>query len=220
MLCPLPDLGTIIPKMGRRFKAAVSDIPLTGLAGVLFTPVQQRVLGLLFGQPERRFQGAEVIRLAGSGTGAVHRLLTRLADSGLVTVERVGNQKHYQANRASPVFAELQGLIVKTSGLLGPLRAALAGLSSRIRAAFVYGSIAKGKDKAGSDIDLMVIADGLHYADLFEALQGVEAQLGRTVNPNLMTPAEWRRKRSEPGFVSSIAGQPRLFVVGSDDELG
>lgn len=63
-----------------------------------------------------------MIRLAGSGTGAVHRLLTRLAKSGLVAVERVGNQKHYQANRASPVFAELHGLIVKTSGL--PARAA------------------------------------------------------------------------------------------------
>lgn len=198
----------------------MSDVPLTGLAGVLFTPVQQRVLGLLFGQPDRRFQGAEVIRLAGSGTGAVHRLLTRLAESGLVTVERVGNQKHYQANRASPVFAELYGLIVKTSGLLGPLRAALSGLSSRIRAAFVYGSIAKGEDRAASDVDLMVIAESLDYADLFRALQDVEAQLSRAVNPNVMTPAEWRRKRKQPGFVSRIASQPRLFVLGSENELG
>jgi len=90
--------------------------------------------------------------------------VTRLAEVGLVTVERIGNQKHYRTNRASPVFAELHGLIVKTSGLVAPLRAALAPLADRIRAPFVYGSIAKGQDRATSDIDLMVIADKLDYA--------------------------------------------------------
>lgn len=192
----------------------------SGLADVLFTPVQQRLLGLLFGQPDRRFQSAELIRLAGSGTGAAHRLLTRLADSGLVNVTRVGNQKHYQANRDSPVFSELHGLVVKTSGLAGPLRAALSPLAKRIHAAFVYGSVAKGTDRAASDIDLMVIGDELDYADVFSALQAAEATLGRTVNPNVMSLAEWRRKRKQEGFVSRIAGQPRLFLIGSDDELG
>jgi predicted nucleotidyltransferase len=205
--------------MGTASKRQEHPAPLSGLGGVLFTPVQQRVLGLLFGQPDRRFQSGELIRLAASGTGAVHRLLTRLAESGLITVERMGNQKHYQANRASPVFAELHGLIVKTSGLAAPLRAALAPLADRIRAAFVYGSVARGVDKAASDIDLMVIADELEYSDAFSALQTAEAQLGRTVNPNVMTLAEWRRKRKQAGFVSRIVGQPRLFVIGSDDDI-
>jgi predicted nucleotidyltransferase len=205
--------------MGNAEESRGPDIAATGLGAVLFTPVQQRVLGLLFGQPDRRFQSGELIRLAASGTGAVHRLLTRLANSGLITVERIGNQKHYQANRASPVFEELHGLIVKTSGLIAPLRAALEPLAKRIRAAFVYGSVAKGADQAASDIDLMVIADKLDYADVFGALQTVEAELGRTVNPNVMTVAEWNRKRGQAGFVSRIAGQPRLFVIGSDDDL-
>jgi len=209
----------IVPEMGTTTKAGGEPTPQGGLGGALFTPVQQRVLGLLFGQPDRRFQSGELIRLAASGTGAVHRLLTRLADSGLVSVDRVGNQKYYQANRASPVFDELHGLIVKTSGLLAPLRAALAPLSERIRAAFVYGSVAKGTDRAASDIDLMVIAEGLDYADLFSALQPVEAELGRTVNPNVMTLAEWRRKRKQAGFTARIAGQSRLFVLGSDDDI-
>lgn len=209
----------IIPKVGTIVQSRAHPSPSAGLAGVLFTPVQQRVLGLLFGQPDRRFQSGELIRLAASGTGAVHRLLTRLAVSGLITVERVGNQKHYQANRASPVFGELHGLIVKTSGLLSPLRAALAPLADRIRAAFVYGSVAKGTDQAASDIDLTVIADKLDYADVFSALQAVEAELGRTVNPNVMSLVEWRRKRKQPGFVSRIAGQAQLFVIGSDDDL-
>jgi len=209
----------IIPGMGTTTETPSHPAPAGGLAGALFTPVQQVVLGLLFGQPDRRFQSGELIRLADSGTGAVHRVLTRLAGAGLVSVERVGNQKYYQANRASPVFAELHGLILKTSGLLGPLRAALAPLAGRIRAAFVYGSVAKGTDRAASDIDLMVIADEIDYAELFEALQPVETVLARTVSPNLMTLPEWRRKQKQAGFVARIAGEPRLFVLGSNDDL-
>ncbi len=221
----------IIPIMGTRTSAVTAREPAppaltapTGLADVLFTPVQQRVLGLLFGQPERRFQSAELIRLAGSGTGSAHRLLTRLATTGLVTTERVGNQKHYQANAASPVFTELTGLVRKTVGLAAPLQAALTPLAGKIAAAFVYGSIAKGSDRADSDIDLMVISkDGksaLEYGALFAALQEAEAALARPVNPNLMSRAEWRRKRGEPdSFAARIAAQPHLFVLGSDDDL-
>ncbi len=209
----------IIPEMGTVMNSAVDSSPASGLAGALFTPVQQILLGLLYGQPDRRFQSAELIRLAASGTGAVHRVLTRLAGAGLVAVERVGNQKYYRANRASPVFNELHGLIIKTSGLLGPLRAALAPLSGRILAAFVYGSVAKGTDRAASDIDLMVVADGVDYTEVFSVLQPVEATLARTISPNLMSPAEWRRKQKQAGFVARIAGQPRLFVIGSDDGL-
>lgn len=210
----------IVPIMGTK-PASSAPLASTGLADVLFTPVQQRVLGLLFGQPQRRFQSAELIRLAGAGTGAVHRLLTRLAATGLVAVETVGNQKFYQANAGSPVFAELSGLVRKTVGLAGPLQAALAPLADRIAVAFVYGSIAKGSDRAGSDIDLMVIADDLDYAALYAALPAAEAALGRPVNPTLMSREEWRRKRAElDSFAARVATRPRLFVLGSDDDLG
>lgn len=191
-----------------------------GLADALFTPVQQRVLGLLFGQPQRRFQSVELIQLAGSGTGATHRILTRLADAGLVSAVRQGNQKYYQANLDSPVFAELRGLVVKTVGLVEPLRQALATQADDIHAAFVYGSVAKGMDHASSDIDLMVISDTLSYPDLFDALQSAETGLSRPINPNVMTNAEWARKLAQPdSFVTRIAAQPKLFVIGSDDEL-
>jgi predicted nucleotidyltransferase len=209
----------IVTEMGTPSTVRAQEVAPSGLASVLFTPVQQRVLGLLFAQPERRFQSAELIRLAGSGTGAVHRLLVKLARAGLATVTQVGNQKYYQANQSSPVFAELHGLIVKTSGLLGPLGVALAKLAGRMDAAFVYGSLAKAADHSASDVDLMVISDKLDYLDLFSAFQSAEVQLARTVNPNVMTLTEWRRKRKQAGFVSRIASQPRLFVVGSDDDL-
>ena len=190
------------------------------MAGALFTPVQQRVLGLLFGQPDRRFQSAELIRLAQSGTGAVHRQLARLEEAGLVTVDRMGNQKYYQASHQSPVFQELHGLIAKTVGVAEPLRRALARHTHRIRAAFVYGSVAKGTDTGKSDIDMMVITDRLTYPTLYEALQPAEALLGRSINPTVMTTREWSAKQSVPdSFAKRISEQPRIFIHGSDDDL-
>lgn len=216
----IPDLGMIVPNMGISIRDPLAPAA-SAAADVLFTPVQQRVLGLLFGQPDRRFQSAELIRLAGAGTGAVHRLITRLASSGLVRAESVGNQKFYQANPDSPLFSELCGLVQKTVGLAGPLRAALAPLAGGIEAAFVYGSMARGTEQAASDIDLMVITDELDYAALYAALSEAEAALSRPINPNLLSRAEWQRKRTESdSFVARIAAQPRIFVIGSEDGLG
>jgi predicted nucleotidyltransferase len=215
----IPEMGTIIPMTGTAQDRSHPDAT-TALADVLFMPVQQRVLGLLFGQPERRFQSAELIRLAGAGTGAVHRLLIRLAATGLLRVETLGNQKFYQVNEQAPVYAELVSLVRKTVGLAGPLRAALAPLASRITAAFVYGSVARRIDHAAGDIDLMVIADNVDYASLIAALSKVEEALGRPVSPNLMTRAEWQRKRAEAdSFAARIAAQPRVFVIGAEDGL-
>ena len=198
----------------------IGSTTTTRLADALFSPVQQRVLGILFGQPERSFRGSEIIAGAASGTGAAHRQLMRLAESGLLTVTRVGNQKHYQANRASPVFAELSGLVLKTSGLVGPLAAALAPLENAISAAFVFGSIAKRVDTAASDIDLMVITDVLHYGELYNALQPAEKTLGRTISLHLSTLDDWRSKcMAGHPFVSKVSSQPRIFVLGSDDAL-
>lgn len=212
-LAGVPKKGMIIPDMGK-------PKPLGGLAETLFTPVQRRVLGLLYGQSERRFQSAELIRLAGSGTGAVHRFLGRLEGSGLVDVTRVGNQKYYQANHDSPVFTELRGLVVKTVGIAEPLREALTPLSARIRAAFVYGSVAKGSDHASSDVDVMILSDVLTYTDAYEALQRAERMLDRTVNPTVMTTREWRAKRAKAGsFVARVMKEPRIQLMGDDDEL-
>jgi predicted nucleotidyltransferase len=192
-----------------------------GLADALFSPVQQRVLALLFGQPGRTFRSAEIIALAGSGTGATHRQLLRLADCGLVKVTSVGNQKHYQANRDSPVFSELHGLVVKTIGLVGPLEKALSRFRERIQMAFVYGSIAKGTDTAQSDVDLMVISDDVAYSDLYDALQEAEADLQRAVHVSLDTAAEWKRKLAVGNpFVTKVQAQHKILLIGSADALG
>lgn len=190
------------------------------LVDALFSSTQQRVLGLVFGQPDRSFYATELIGMLGVGSGAVQRELARLAGSGLVTVRHVGTQKHYQANPDSPIYPELTRLIAKTVGLAEPLRAALSPFAARIQAAFVYGSVAQGTDTAKSDIDLMLIGEDVSYAEIYEALQAVESSLGRPVNPTVFSMAEWSRKREESqSFVAKVAARPKLFLIGSDQEL-
>jgi predicted nucleotidyltransferase len=101
-----------------------------------------------------------------------------------------------------------------------PLKRALHPLARRIRAAFVYGSVSKGTDTARSDIDLMVVSDTIAYPDLFAAVQGAEAELARPVNPTVMTSTEWRSKRARrDSFVARVVAQPKLFVIGSENDL-
>lgn len=177
-------------------------------------------MGLLFGQPDRTFFATEIIRTLGAGSGAVQRELARLEQSGLAVVSRIGNQKHYQANPNSPLFAELASIAQKTVGIAEPLRRALRQLSKRISAAFVFGSIAKRTDTARSDIDLMVISDELTYPDIFAALETVSAKLGRTVNPTVHTRKEWSRLLNEENsFVVRVMQQPKIMIIGSEDDL-
>ena len=191
------------------------------LADALFGSTQQRVLGLLFGQPERSFYANELIALANSGTGAVQRELARLVQSELVSVRQSGNQKHYQANPQAPIFPELCGIAQKTMGLAEPLRAALAPLAGHIRAAFVYGSVAKRQDTASSDVDLMLISDQLNYGELYAALEVLTERLGRTVNPTIYSPAELaQRVQRGDAFITRVLQQSKIWIIGDEDALG
>jgi predicted nucleotidyltransferase len=190
------------------------------MADALFPRVRQRVLALLFGHPDRSFYANEIIGWVDAGSGAVQRELARLTDAGLVTVARIGRQKHYQANQQAPIFAELRGIVLKTSGLRDELRAALEPFEQKVRAAFVFGSVARGEDDAESDVDLMVISDELTYADLFDALESASARIARSVNPRIYTTADLARRLDEQNaFVTRILEQPRIWLVGNDDDL-
>lgn len=187
----------------------------TSLADALFSGTQQRVLALLFGQPQRSFFATELIGLVNAGSGAVQRELKRLTESGLVTTTPVGNQRHYQANPESPLFAPLREIVLKTSGLAEPLRDALAPLASRIKAACVYGSVASGADTAQSDIDLLVVADDLSLEALYKALAAVEKLLARPINPTLYSLAELRkRKKAGNPFLTKVLNGPVLQLIG------
>jgi predicted nucleotidyltransferase len=209
--------------MGMKKRAAgkaVSIQPLS-MADALFSGTQQRVLGLLFGQPARSYYATELIALAGIGSGAVQRELARLERSGLVTVRAVGNQKHYQANGHAPLFSELCGIVQKTTGLADPLREALQPFESQIEAAFVYGSVAKGRDTAASDVDVMVISDELTYGEVFAALENAGVRLGRPVNPTILSRKELaKRAKADSAFVTRMLSQAKVWLFGGKDALG
>jgi predicted nucleotidyltransferase len=216
----IPNLGSKMPKMGIR-KGATKRAKRGGsLADALFSTTQQRLLGLLFGQPDRSFYATELIELASAGSGAVQRELARLEQSGLATVRRIGTQKHYQANADSPIYEELRGIARKTVGLAEPLRKALTPLASKIVAAFVYGSVAKRQDTASSDIDLMVISDAISHADLFKAVEPVTDHLRRVINPTVYTRAELAKRIKEKNhFVTRVLAQPKVWIYGSEDDI-
>ena len=138
----------------------------------------------------------------------------------MIVTRRIGHQKHYQANAASPLYSELRSIVLKTVGLAEPLRDALKPLASAIRAAFVYGSVPKATDQSASDIDLMIVSDSLTYGDVFGALEQVARTVGRQVNPTVYTAAEFsKRARAENAFVTRVLEQPKLWVIGSEDNL-
>jgi len=214
-------MGIIIPIMGSKtLKYDFLPAVASGVADALFSKVQQRVLSVLFGNHSRSFYANELIALVGSGSGAVQRELKHLAAAGLVTVTRIGNQKHYQANASAPVFEELRGLVLKTSGLVDVLRSALAPLAGQINFAFVLGSVAKATDTVTSDIDLLIVSNTLAHGELFEALEPATNRLQRTVNPTLYSRSEIdSRLRAGNPFIKRVLAQPKLWVIGEADGL-
>ncbi len=218
----MPEMGNIRPskaaRPAHRKPAARREDSPTSLADALFTTTQQRVLGLIFGQPSRSYFASELIGLTGSGSGAVQRELKRLASSGLVTVRRIGKQKHYQANADSPVFGELRALVRKTVALGEPIRQALAPIADRVSLALLYGSTVKGTDTAASDVDLLVVSDNLTLETLYAALEPAETRLARKVSPRLYTTGEFdtRRARGNP-FLKRVLDGEHLVLLGSVD---
>lgn len=191
----------------------------SNIGDALFTKTQQRVLGLLYGRPEQSFYLNEIVRLADVGRGAVNRELESLSAAGLLTETRQGNQNHYQANSENPIFNELKAIIQKTFGIADILKAVLTPLLPKIDLAFVYGSMAKGNEHAASDIDLLLVSDAIGYGDVMAILAPVEQQLGRTINPTLYTRAEFaERQLSNQAFISRVLSQPKLWLVGEDDQ--
>lgn len=205
-------------RAGRASRQLGSESATRSLSDALFSGTQQRVLALIFGQPQRSYFARELIKLARSGSGAVQRELQRLEKSGLVTVTQQGNQKHYQANQSAPVFPELRSIMLKTVGLAEPLRTALAPLQRRIRFAALYGSTAKGTDTAYSDIDLLVVADDLLLEEIYAAIAPAERDLARRISPTLYTPEEFQRRRSSgDSFVSKVLTGDHIVLIGDED---
>ena len=191
------------------------NVMQSNIGEALFTKTQQKVLGLLYGHTERSFYLNELINLAGMGRGTIRRELDKLSDVGLITAKKQGNQIHYQANDHHPVFQELKSMVKKTFGVVGVIQAALADILPEVSFAFIYGSIAKGSEGAESDVDLMIVADGVSYADVMEVLSSAEEQIGRTINPTIYNQDEFRKRlNSNQSFLSRVLSQEVLWIKG------
>jgi predicted nucleotidyltransferase len=208
-------------------------LQVTTIADSLFTKTQQKVMGLLFRKPDTSFYLNEIVRLADMGKGTIKRELEKMTQAGLLTVKRIGNQTHYQANPASPVYDELISISRKTFGLADIIRQALQADSSfladdslftddpslakgSIQYAFIYGSIAKGEDTAQSDIDLMIIGDDLAYADVMNLLIPIEKELQRPINPSIYTLEDFNKKLDEKNsFIVRVLEQKKINVIGN-----
>ena len=185
------------------------------IADALFTKTQQRVLGLLYGNPGQSFYTNEIVRIADMGNGTITRELERLAAAGLLAVSRSGNQRHYQANVGSSVYKELVTLIKKTSGVVTHLQKALQPISDKILFAFVYGSMAKSEETPTSGVDLLLVSDSLSYSDVLSALIKAEKTLGRKISPTIYTEQQFnRRLQGQKSFLASVMNQPKLWVLG------
>jgi len=185
----------------------------------LFGKTQRALLALFFARPEQSFYLRQIVRLAGIGQGAAQRELARWVEAGLLVRTQRGHQVHFQANRESPVFAELKALTVKTAGVADVLREALAAVADRVTLAFVHGSVARGTEKAGSDVDVVVVGK-VRFGAVAAALSEAQAVLGREVNPMVYSEREFRDKvNAGHHFLKTVMDEPKLFLIGGEREL-
>lgn len=191
-----------------------------GLAETLFGNYRRRVLAFLLRRPDERFHLREISRLTSVPVGPLHRELKILADAGMVSRHASGNQVQYQANRECPIYHELAGIFRKTSGLADILRAALEPLSDSLASAFVFGSVAKREERSASDVDVFVIGSA-SFTDVVLALADRQSQIGRDINPVVMTEGEFASKLAAgEHFISRIMSEPKIFLIGTEDDLG
>ena len=196
---------------------AVMSLPL---ANLLFKEYRRKVLGLLLTRPDQAYHVREIARLTGTLPGTLHKELSRLAEAGILSKQVIGNQVSYQANRQCLIFHELAAILRKTSGLVDLLADALAPLNDKLQLAFVFGSMASDKAHAGSDVDLLVVGE-VDFGEVVKALYPVQEMLGREINPKIYSEKEWRRVlMKNEAFIKEVMERPKLFVVGSANDLG
>lgn len=190
------------------------------LADFLLGTYRRQVLALLLLHPERALHVREIARLTQTQPGTLTRELTRLFDAGLLLRNKVGNQLHYSANPACPIFDELTGLLRKTAGVVDVLRDALATVSTNIELALVYGSVARGEERAGSDVDVLVVGE-LSFVDVVTALHPAQAGLQREINPAVYSIASLREKiTAGDRWARELITQPKLFLIGDAGDFG
>lgn len=189
------------------------------LTEILFGKTRRALLSALYGHADEMFYLRQLARVSGSGMGAVQRELKALTEAGIVNRIEKGRQTYYQANPQCAVFAELKTLIMKTVGMGDVLRLALSHLAERIQSAFIYGSVARGVENKGSDVDVLIVGD-VTFAEVVEALSPVQLTLNREINPTVYPVAEFRAKqKAGHHFIKSVLEGNKLFLIGDENDL-
>lgn len=193
---------------------------MSALASLLFKDYRRRVLALLLLHPDDAYHVREIARLTNTVAGTLHKELSRLSEVGLLLKEARGNQLLYRANRDCPIFGELASILRKTSGVVDVLGEALAPLREKIAMVLVFGSMASGKEHSGSDVDVLLIGT-LSFTEAVKALYPAQETLGREINPKVYSRQEWRQMADDKNsFVKEVTNKPKLFVMGSANDLG
>ena len=191
----------------------------SNLGNTLFGQARRQILSLLYGHTDRAYYLREIIRITGIGIGPAQRELKNLTDSGIVTREIQGKQVYYQANPKCPIFDELKAIVRKTFGIADVIRESFIPFKGIIKAAFIFGSVAKNTDDRKSDIDLMVIGD-ISFGDVVSAVSPAEEKLRREINSIVYPPEEFRKKvKEDHHFVKNVIGNDKIFIIGDEDEL-
>lgn len=187
-------------------------------AEILFGAYRRQVLALLLLRPDERFHVRGIARLTGVSVGSLHRELALLAQAELLVRSKEGRQVYYQANRQSPIFNELAGIFRKTSGLTDMVRAALLPLAGQIDLAFIFGSVAQGKERNASDVDLFILGK-VSFSAIVAALVDLHERLGREINPIIMSAAQFNEKQMTDPFLQRVAKETKIYVMGGVDDF-
>lgn len=187
------------------------------LVDIIGSKSRAEIFRLLFEKPESELYLRELHRQSGLSIRPIQEELNHLLGVGLVKIRKDGNRVYYSANTAHPLFPEIRSLVGKTVGFEGVLKNVLA--HPEIQFAFIFGSIASGKARADSDLDLFVVG-ALGLMKLTTLLSGVSDRLGREINPHVMSGDEFTRKmNAKDHFVSNVIGSRKIFLIGDEDNL-
>lgn len=188
------------------------------LSQLISSNVRAEIFRLLFGVNAAEMHMRDLERGAGCTIGPIQSELRKLSALQLVLSRRSGNRLYYSANREHPLYPEIHSLVLKTSGLCDFLKQQLM-LRDDIQIAFVFGSMAAGKESAASDIDLMVIGN-IGLRGLSGLLADFRSRIGRDVNPHVFTGGEFlKRKMEGEHFISSVLSANKMFVKGTENDL-
>jgi predicted nucleotidyltransferase len=185
----------------------------------LFPKIRRELLAATFGQPDRWWYLSELAEHLNTTPSSLQRELESLVSSGILRQRRDGKRTYFQAEKELPIFDELHTIFMKTFGVADALKNALAKFSSRIRCAFIYGSVARHEEHALSDVDLIVIGS-VGLSDLSLALRILEKRFRREFNVKCYSPEEFRKKVEERNhFVLNILKKEKVFLQGDKHEL-